>query len=115
MTNLSQRPPKDLSPWGKRVWLELLASHDFAPHELVVFVRALQWFGVADTLRLEADGLRGRERDAKLKAAGDASTAALRHWRILKFVDPARPARRPGRPSGKPWTQTIGRFDSANG
>ncbi len=78
-----------------------MAENTFMPHEVVTFTRALTWFDLADALQLEAETLSGREKDAKLKAAGDASTTGLRFWRTLKFVDPAKPIRRPGRPSGR--------------
>jgi hypothetical protein len=97
-------PPAGLSPWARRVWTELVTANDFGRHELVTFERALRWWGVSDRLMQESEPLTGRERDAKLKAAADAATAALRHWRTLKFVDPARPVR-PGRPSGEDWSE----------
>ena len=86
----------------------------------MAFTRALTWWDLEDVLRLEAESLSGREKERRLKAAGDASTTALRHWRTLKFVDPAKPARRPGRPSGKPWppiatgAATLRRLDHAD-
>ena len=95
-------PPAGLSPWAKRVWRELKAANDFAENETVTFTRALTWFDLSDSLLAEAAGLSGRERDAKVKSAGDAATTALRFWRSLKFVDPATPARKPGRPPGRP-------------
>jgi hypothetical protein len=58
--------------------------------------------GYLTSLRQEAKGLRERERDRKLKAAADAATTALRYLRGMKFVDPSKPTRRPGRPPGKP-------------
>jgi len=99
------KPPAGLSRWAKGVWRELMAGNDFTPNEVVTFSRALTWFDLADALQLEAADLRGREKDRKLKAAADASTTGLRFWRTLKFVDPTKPARRPGRPPGKGWTQ----------
>jgi hypothetical protein len=96
------RPPAGLSGWAQGVWRTLLSNHDFAEHELVAFTRALRWWDVADTLLSEAETLVGRERDAKFKAAGDASTSALRCWKTLKFTDDA--TRRPGRPSGPRWS-----------
>ena len=99
-----KRRSAGLSAWAKGVKADLLGRNDFAPHELVCFERALTWFDLSDRLVLEAEGLIGRERDAKLKAAGDAATTALRHWRTLKFVDPSRPERRPGRPSDTAWS-----------
>jgi len=98
-----QDAPGGLSAWQLGVKQALMEANDFAPHELVTFARALQWWDLADQLLQEATSLTGRERLARLKAAGDASTAALRHWRGLRFVDPARPAPRIGRPSGSRW------------
>jgi len=122
MTNQGvANPPAGLSRWAKEVWRELMAENTFMPHEVVTFTRALTWFDLADALQLEAEGLHGREKDAKLKAAGDASTTGLRFWRTLKFVDPTRPARRPGRPPGKTWppmaagAAMLRRLDHADG
>src|SRR5215467_10950814 len=99
MTNPAlPRPPGDLSAWARGVWRELMLENDFARHEIVAFTRALTWWDLEDVLRLEAESLSGGEKERRLKAAADASTTALRHWRTLKFVDPAKPARRPGRP-----------------
>jgi hypothetical protein len=99
-----RRPaPEDLSKWAVGVWNELTADNDFNPHEYVAFTRALTWWDVSDTLLAEAAALAGRERDARLKAAGDAATSALRHWRTLKFTDAS--TRRPGRPSGVDWSK----------
>ena len=114
------QPPKDFSAWARGVWRELMRENDFMPHEVVTFARALRWFDLADALQLEAEGLSGREKDAKLKAAGDASTTGLRFWRTLRFVDPAKPTRRSGRPPGKPWppmatgAATLRRLDHAD-
>jgi hypothetical protein len=98
-----QSPPPGLSLWASRTWSELLASNDFAAHELVTFTRALKWWDVSDTLLIEGASLTGRARDQKFKAAGDAATTALRFWRSLKFATPV-PARRPGRPGKTSWT-----------
>ena len=121
MTNQGvANPPAGLSRWAKEVWRELMAENTFMPHEVVTFTRALTWFDLADALQVEAEGLSGREKDAKLRAAGDASTTGLRFWRTLKFVDPAKPTRRPGRPPGKGWAQMradvpqVRRFPNAN-
>jgi hypothetical protein len=95
-------PPAGLSRRSRARWVRLHELNDFAAHEDDQLERGLKWFDVSDALRLEAEGLRGRERDSKLKAAGDAATVALRFWRTLKFTDPAQPARRPGRPPGRP-------------
>jgi hypothetical protein len=82
-----------LSKWARGVWTELLAENHFAPHELITFTRALRWFDISDRLL----------RDAKIKPAADASTSALRLWRMLKFTDPSVPTRRPGRPPKSHW------------
>jgi len=77
-----------------------MQENDFTPHEVVVFSRALTWFDVEDKLRREAEGLAGREKDAKLKAAGDAATTGLRFWRTLKLrTPPSRRAAQAGRPA----------------
>ena len=94
-------PPADLSSRSQARWCELHAAHDFAIHEDYVLEGYLAWDDVATALRREAKGLRGRERDRKLKAAENAATASLRYWRALRFVDPAAPPRRPGRPPGR--------------
>ena len=98
------RPPSGLSPRSRALWTELHSANDFAPHEDDQLERALRWYDVADRLLHEAEKLDGRERGARLKAAGDAATTGLRHWRTLKFTDPAKPSRRPGRPPGTGWT-----------
>jgi hypothetical protein len=117
----AQRSPSGLSRRSRALWTELHSANDFAPHEDDQLERALRWYDVADRLLHEAEKLDGRERGARLKAAGDAATTGLRHWRTLKFVDPTKPARRPGRPSGKRWppmaagAETLRRLDHANG
>jgi len=119
MTN--PRPPSGLSRRSRALWTELHSANDFAAHEDDQLERALKWYDVADSLLREAERLDGRERGARLKAAGDAATTGLRHWRTLKFVDPTRPTRRPGRPPGKPWpptatgAATLRRLDHADG
>ena len=98
-----------------------MSTYDFETHEVLAFTRALEWFDQSDKLRREAEALRGGERDRKLRASADASTVALRHWKLLRFTDPARPARGPGRPPGKPWPSiaagaaTLRRLDHADG
>jgi hypothetical protein len=96
-----QRPPAGIS---RRVWAAVLSQNDFAPHERITYDLAGRWWAIHDQQLLEAEALTGRERDAKIKAAGDSATVALRHWRALKFVDPSKPARGPGRPSGLAWS-----------
>jgi len=78
-----------------------MEANEFTVAETVVFARALKWFDQSDALEREAEGLSGREKDAKLKAAEDAGTTGLRFWKTLKFTDAAKPTRRPGRPSGR--------------
>ena len=98
--------PGGLSEWGEDVYATLVALHAPAPHEMVTLLRALKWWCLSDELLDEATLLAGRERAAKLKAAGDASTSALRHWRCLRFpadlVDDDLPPK-VGRPSGPGW------------
>ena len=96
-----------LSPWARDVWTELLRDNAFSANELVLFHRALRWCDISDRQIREADALKGRERDAKLKSAGDSATSALRCWRTLRFVDPSTPARRPGRPPKVRWHPTA--------
>lgn len=86
-------PPADLSPKSQALWIELLQASEFRRDELTALERALRLFDDADKLR--ADG--------ELKLSLDCSNAALRYWRLLKFVEPS-PARRPGRPSGDEWS-----------
>jgi hypothetical protein len=88
-------------------WASLFDRHEFGEHEVVVFTRALTWWDVSDSLLTEAASLTGRERDSKLRAAGDASTAALRHWKTLRFTT-RQPARRPGRPADAQWSAVRG-------
>jgi hypothetical protein len=116
MTNqTATKPPAGLSRWAKGVWRELMAGNEFTANEVVTFARALTWFDQSDALLAEAAGLTGRQKDAKVRAAGDAATAALRFWRGLKFTDPAKPARRPGRPPGGGWSTTpVRRLNDAN-
>lgn len=85
--------PEGLSPWACGIWHELLHLHDFERHELVTFERALRWWDRSDRAANDGD----------LKLAIDCSSAALRHWRVLKFPAPAG-IRRPGRPSGADWS-----------
>jgi hypothetical protein len=101
--SVASRPPSGLSRRAQARWAKLHELNDFLPHEDFQLEYALTWFDQADVLRREARKLRGRERAARLKSAAEASTVGLRHWRTLKFSDPAKPARRPGRPPGKPW------------
>src|SRR5688500_6577122 len=85
--------PAGLSPWAGGVWQELLRLHDFEQHELIIFRRALEWWDRADAAALKGD----------MKMAIDCASAALRHWRVLKF--PALPGtRRPGRQPGAEWS-----------
>jgi hypothetical protein len=90
--------------WARTVRRDLLTAHEFGLHEILTLDRALTWWDITDGLLEESRVLVGRERDARLKAAGDASASALRCWRTLKFTDPTHPARRPGRPSGPNWS-----------
>jgi hypothetical protein len=98
-----QRPPAGLSKWARGVWSTLLADNDFSDSELVAFTRALRWWDLSDKLLAEAATAEsGRAQLTKLSL--DAATSALRHWRVLKFTDPAKPTRRPGRPGGEAWS-----------
>jgi hypothetical protein len=96
--------PGGLSEWGLSTWYALCAKHLPALHEQVTLLRAIKWWCLADELLDEATLLAGRERAAKLKAAGDASTVALRHWRVLHFpTDETEESAKIGRPSGPSW------------
>ena len=99
----NQAPPKDLSRQARGIWRELTSTHDFEPHELVTFRRALRWWDVADGFESSAMAVDGKERAALLKLSIDASNAALRCWRTLKFPSPDG-VRRPGRPSDGQWS-----------
>jgi hypothetical protein len=100
----SQKARSGLSATAQGIRRQLLEENDFAPHELVMLDVALRWSDISASLLRESETLTGRDRAARLKSAGDAATSALRHWRALKFQDPARPTRRPGRPSGDEWS-----------
>jgi hypothetical protein len=100
-----QRPPAGLSKWARGVWNTLLTDNDFSDSELVAFTRALRWWDLSDKLLAEAASA-GNGRAQLTKLSLDAATSALRHWRTLKFTDPAKPTRRPGRPGGEAWSAT---------
>lgn len=96
--------PGGLSPQAKNLWTELHAANFFELHEEAALERALRWQDASDQLMVEAAALKGRERTARLRSAGDAAAVSLRYLRVLRFHDPSQPARRPGRPPGRPWT-----------
>jgi hypothetical protein len=100
---MTLKPPKALSRKSKAIWAELTELHHFEAHELVTFERALQWWDVSDAAFEGAMQAEGKQRADLLKLSLDASNAALRCWRTLKFPAPAG-ARRPGRPSGADWS-----------
>jgi hypothetical protein len=95
--------PKGLSGWASGVWAELTTAHTFEGHELVVFERALRWWDVSDDAAKQAESAEGGELARLTKLSLDASTAALRHWRALKFPTPEG-VRRPGRPADVNWS-----------
>jgi hypothetical protein len=100
-----QRPPAGLSKWARGVWNALLGDNDFTDSELIPFTRALRWWDLSDKLLAEAATAGGAQEQARLtKLSLDAATSALRHWRTLRFTDPAKPTRRPGRPGGDGWS-----------
>jgi hypothetical protein len=98
----TSRTPRGLSAGSRGVWRTLIARYECVEHELITLERALKWFDRSDALLREADALTGQARAATLKQSMDASTVALRHWRLLKFRDEL--SRRPGRPSGDDWS-----------
>lgn len=100
---MKQPAPKGLSRASRRIWRELTLTHDFGAHELVAFERALKWWDVSDTAFADAESRTGRERAELMKLSLDASNAALRCWRTLRFPAPIG-ARRPGRPAGNDWS-----------
>ena len=97
------RPPSGLSNDARDRWTALQARYVFEVHEAAAFEDALRWQDMSRVLFREAKKLKGRERSARLKSAADAAVMSLKFFRTLRFVDPARPARGPGRPPGKPW------------
>jgi hypothetical protein len=99
-----QRPPAGLSKWARGVWTTLLRDNDFSDSEIVAFTRALRWWDLSDSLLAEANAAQGGARAQMTKLSLDAATSALRHWKVLKFTDPANPSRRPGRPGGVDWS-----------
>jgi hypothetical protein len=96
-------PPKGLSKWARGVFTTLTAQHEFQDFELVAFERALRWWDVSDKAGVDAAAATGGEAARLSKLSIDASSAAVRHWRLLKFTGGA--VRRPGRPSGDAWSQ----------
>jgi hypothetical protein len=96
-------PPDDLSEISKALWLEMTATHAWDRHELVTFEWALKWQDTSRAATEQAKAAKGAELARLTKLSLDASTAALRHWRALKFPAPEG-ARRPGRPSGSNWS-----------
>lgn len=101
------RVPRGLSTQARNLWTELHAANFFELHEEVALEHALKWQDASDQLMAEAAGLKGRERTARLRSAGDAAAVSLRYLRTLRFSDPSQPARRPGRPPGKPWAASA--------
>lgn len=96
--------PVTLTPASLAIWDELTERHQFEPHELVTFERALRWFDRSDQSLASADAaVDGRERAQLMKQAMDGANCGLRYWRALKFTD-GTTARRPGRPSGDDWS-----------
>ena len=89
---------------SQRVWRELMEPHAFEAHELVTFERALAWWDRSDAWLEASEKAEGKEQAQLIKQSLDGATAALRCWRTLKFLDPAVPKRRPGRPSGADWS-----------
>jgi hypothetical protein len=98
-----QEPPKELSEWARGVWREVAQDNEFDAHEIVVFERALRWWDVSDDAAKQAATATGAELTRFTKLSLDASTAALRHWRALKFETGT--AKRPGRPAGVNWSK----------
>lgn len=99
-----KQPPAGMSEWAQGVWIELTKDNDFDGHEIVVFERALRWWDVSDDAAKRATSATGAELARLTKLSLDASTAALRHWRALKF-ESASGAKRPGRPAGVNWSK----------
>ncbi len=97
----ASRAPSGLLPQSQRLWEVLHERNDFQPHEDAILEQGLLWRDESARLRVEARALKGKERAARLRSAGDAATVSLRHLRLLKFTDPARPPRPPGRPPGR--------------
>src|SRR6266542_5325759 len=106
-SNGSQPPPAGLLPLSRALWIDLHEVNHFAAHEDYQLEPSLRWFDETARLRDEAEALTGRDRAQRSRAAMDASTTGLRHWRTLKFTDPAKPPRRPGRPPGRGWPEPI--------
>jgi hypothetical protein len=101
------RQPAGLSARSKRLWRDLLDANDFQRHELEVLARALEMADKADEMStiIERDGLLvGGKAHPLIAARRDALLASARFWRQLKFVDPEKPSRRPGRPGGDGWS-----------
>ena len=94
--------PPGLSPTSAGIWRELTGTHTFEARELVTFERALRWFDRSEQWLAEAAGAEGRERAQLVKQSLDASTAGLRFWKTLRFVDGL--PRRVGRPSDDAWS-----------
>jgi hypothetical protein len=96
-------PPSGLSRQARQTWRELTVLHRFERHELEAFNRALLWWDRSDRAWTASETATGGDHTRLVKQAIDAANAALRHWRTLKFIDPAA-VRRPGRPSDSEWS-----------
>jgi hypothetical protein len=107
MTDQATPAPRGLSARSRRLWRDLLAANHFQRHELEVLERALSMGDEADrmTALIERDGLLVDGKPHPLiNPRRDALLAASRFWRQLKFTDPAKPSRRPGRQPGPGWS-----------
>jgi hypothetical protein len=73
-----------------------------------VFEKALRAWDLADRWLRESEAVTGREQARLVKQSLDAGQAALRCWKTLRFVGPAAPIRRPGRPGDQQWSALRG-------
>jgi hypothetical protein len=96
--------PRGLSPKSRGIWRDLTREYGFESHELGQLEAALRWQDRSEDLIADVEGANADDRARLVKLAMDAASTSLRFWRALKFYDPARPARRPGRPSGDQWS-----------
>src|SRR5262245_3207214 len=96
--------PEGLSPWARATWRDLHALNHFKLHEALALERALRLWDLSDKRLAEAEATTGADRGRLEKMGLDASTAALRHWRLLRFAGLGEGQPRVGRPSGNNWS-----------
>jgi hypothetical protein len=100
------RPSGRLSPRSRRFRTKLLATYDFARHELELLDRTLEERDLADRCSaiIEREGLTVDGKAHPLLAVRrDALQTAARTWRQLRFVAPSAGPPRARRVLGAEW------------